>query len=75
MTEPILTRAEEKIAAHLADGLSCARVAAILDLKKRTVYNHIVNIAGKIANPDELKPYQLVSRWAFLRREKRKLSA
>lgn len=79
MTDPILTRAEEKVAAALAEGQSCSRVAQILNISKRTVYNHIMNIAGKLEtaglNPSDLKAYQLVSHWAFRRAEKRKLSA
>jgi DNA-binding NarL/FixJ family response regulator len=79
MTEPTLTPAEEKIAAAVANGLSCTRVAQTLDISKRTVYNHIMNIAGKLEsaglNPSDLKAYQLVSHWAFRRAERRKLSA
>jgi DNA-binding NarL/FixJ family response regulator len=79
MTEPRLTPAEEKVAGALADGVSCTRVAQMLNIKKRTVYNHIMNIAGKLEsaglNPHDLKAYQLVSHWAFQRAEKRKLSA
>jgi FixJ family two-component response regulator len=79
MTEPVLTPAEERIADALADGQTCVRVASWLGLKKKTVYVHIMNIAGKLKdaglNPNDIKPYQLVSRWAFERRQKRKLSA
>lgn len=75
MTEPVLTHAEERIAAMLADGLSCTRIAQLLSVKKKTVYVHITNIAAKLDNPNELKPYSLVARWAYQEREKRKLTA
>lgn len=75
MTDPILTHSEERVAAMLADGLNCTRIAQLLTVKKKTVYVHITNIAGKLPNPNELKPYALVARWAFQQREKRKLSA
>lgn len=79
MTEPNLTRAEQEVAEELADGQTCVGVAERLGLAKKTVYNHIVSIATKLneakLNPHDMKPYQLVSRWAWLRREKRKLTA
>lgn len=79
MIEPLLTRAEEEVAAELANGESCAGVAERLGIKKKTVYAHITSIAEKLEvarlNPQDMKPYQLVSRWAWLRDQKRKLSA
>ena len=79
MSEPLLTPAEERVADSLAEGHGVTRAVKVLEIKKRTVYCHIVNIAAKLAaaglNPYDLKPFQLVSQWAFRRREKRKLSA
>lgn len=69
MSEPQLTPAEEKIADSLAQGWSCIRVAQMLNIKKKTVYVHVMNIAAKLPNPNDLKPYQLVSRWAFERQK------
>lgn len=71
MTEPTLTTAEERVAVLLGDGLNCTRIAQILNVKKKTVYVHITNIAAGLDNPNDLKPYPLVSRWAFERRQRR----
>ena len=68
MADPVLTPAEAKVADSLAQGWSCIRVAQSLNIKKKTVYVHVMNIAWKLPNPDDLKPYQLVSRWAFQRK-------
>lgn len=79
MTDPVLTRAEKEVAECLADGKTCVGTAEWLGSSKKTIYNQIVSIAAKLEaanlNPNDMKPYQLVARWAWLRREKKKMSA
>lgn len=79
MTDPVLTRAEEEVAEELANGETCIGIADRLGIKKKTVYAHILSIANKLSqaqlNPHDMKPYQLVSRWAWIREQKKKLSA
>lgn len=64
MTDPVLTRAEEEVAEGLAKGWSYKRIAKWLGIEKGTVYVLAARIAGKLDNPNELKPYQLVYGWA-----------
>lgn len=79
VSDPLLTRAEEEVAECLADGKTCVGTAEWLGSSKKTIYNQIVSIAAKLnasgLNPNEMKPYQLVARWAWLRRERRKRTA
>lgn len=66
MTGPArpLTPTEARIARLVGIGYDYARVASLLGLRPATVAVYVVRIAGKLPNPDDLKPQTLVLLWA-----------
>lgn len=72
MTEPTLTRAEEEVAECLGKGWNCQDVADWLGIKVGTVYVLTGRIAGKLENPHELRPSQLVFQWVSKRSDVKK---
>ena len=49
-------------------GYDYKRCGLLLGIDERTVAVHVVHIAAKLPNPDELKPQMLVTLWAaFIR--------
>lgn len=63
MTLPLTAR-EWEVSRLVAKGLDCDRIATALGIEPATARVHVYNIAAKLPNPDELKPYTLVLLWA-----------
>lgn len=67
-----LTARELEIAMLVAEGLTVREIAEKLSVSKRTgrktsprvIANRIQEIAGKLHNPDGLKPMRLIGIWA-----------
>jgi DNA-binding NarL/FixJ family response regulator len=65
---PRLTLTEDKVARLLAYGHDYKVIAAKLGMAEKTVSVHVVHIAQKLPNPDNLKAHTLVLLWAAHRR-------
>ena len=59
-----LTTREAEIAALVGRGYDCERVAEVLGIAPAWCRNCLSIIAGKITNPNEIKPLPLVMLWA-----------
>ena len=62
MSQPLtpLTPTELKVARLVSMGCDYAVIADRLGMDRRTAAVHVYHIAGKLPNPDGLKPYVLV---------------
>lgn len=59
-----LSSREWEVARLVGMGFDCERIGLLLQIRPKTVHVHVYNIAAKLPNPDELKPYALVLLWA-----------
>lgn len=71
-----LTAGELRVAELVGLGMEYKAIAARLGMEPETARRHVLNIAGKLSNPEHLKPYTLVllefahRRWLRARRRR-----